>query len=130
MLRIGQMVADVSLKTTVGDFGVHEYFGGSWGLLVCYVADFSAVCTDELSRLVKDFHEFESRGIKILAMSCDSIDSHTKWIEPVTDCLVSSKVPKDEIEKKFPSATVIELPSGKDYMRIVPKIEVNKKYDK
>ncbi|XP_003247793.2 peroxiredoxin-6-like [Acyrthosiphon pisum] len=230
MLRIGQMVADVSLKTTAGDFGVHEYFGGSWGLLVCYVADFSAVCTDELSRLVKDFHEFESRGIKILAMSCDSIDSHTKWIEdikkvsgmksdeefpfpivsdrnrmvslylnvldakcidedgiplpcraafvlapdmtiqlihfypenigrnfdeifrtidalqltfkfsndlftpcgwkPVTDCLVSSKVPKDEIEKKFPSATVIELPSGKDYMRIVPKIEVNKKYDK
>jgi len=45
------------------------------------VADFSAVCTDELSRLVKDFHEFESRGIKILAMSCDSIDSHNKWIE-------------------------------------------------
>lgn len=50
-------------------------------MLVCYVADFSAVCTDELSRLVKDFHEFESRGIKILAMSCDSISSHTKWIE-------------------------------------------------
>jgi len=47
------------------------------------VADFSAVCTDELSQLVKDFHEFESRGIKILAMSCDSINSHGKWIEVI-----------------------------------------------
>lgn len=52
----------------------------SWGLIVCYVADFSAVCTDELSQLVNKFHEFESRNTKILAMSCDSIDSHIKWI--------------------------------------------------
>lgn len=46
-----------------------------------YVSDFSAVCTDEMSRLVNDFHKFETRGIKILAMSCDPIDSHIKWIE-------------------------------------------------
>jgi len=44
--------------------------------------------------------------------------------------LISSKIPKDEIEKKFPTTTVIELPSGKDYMRIVSKIEVNRKYEK
>lgn len=28
MLRIGQTVTDIRLKTTAGDFGVHEYFGG------------------------------------------------------------------------------------------------------
>lgn len=50
-------------------------------MIVCYVADFSAVCADELSQLVKDFHKFKTRGIKILAMSCDSINSHVKWIE-------------------------------------------------
>lgn len=48
---------------------------------MCYVADFSAVCANELSELVNKFHEFETREIKILAMSCDSIDSHVKWIE-------------------------------------------------
>jgi len=62
-------------------------------LLVSYVADFSAVCTDELSRLVKDFHKFESRGIKILAMSCDSINSHTKWIE-VTNIIKNNLLEK------------------------------------
>lgn len=46
------------------------------------------------------------------------------------DCLASPKITKDEIEKKFPTATVIELPSGKDYMRIVSKIEFNRKYNK
>lgn len=63
----------------------------SWGLLVCYVADFSAVCTDELSQLVKDFHEFESRSIKILAMSCDSINSHAKWIEVIKLKIINLK---------------------------------------
>jgi hypothetical protein len=63
----------------------------SWGLLVCYVADFSAVCTNELSQLVKDFHEFESRGVKILAMSCDSINSHTKWIEVIILTIINLK---------------------------------------
>lgn len=53
----------------------------SWGLLVCYVSDFSAVCTGEISRLVNDFHEFAIRNVKILGMSCDSIDSHVRWIE-------------------------------------------------
>jgi len=36
MLRIGQIVADISLKTTAGDFGVHEYFGGRWEDLIYY----------------------------------------------------------------------------------------------
>lgn len=46
------------------------------------------------------------------------------------DCLISPKIPKDEIEKKFPTTKIIELPSGKDYMRIVSKEDVNRNYQK
>lgn len=46
------------------------------------------------------------------------------------DCLVSPKVSKDVVEKKFPSSIVMELPSGQDYMRIVPNKEIKRNYKK
>jgi len=46
------------------------------------------------------------------------------------DCLVSPKVSKDDIQKQFPSSIIMELPSGQDYMRIVPNIEIKRNYKK
>lgn len=46
------------------------------------------------------------------------------------DCLVSPKVSKDDVEKKFPTSIIMELPSGQDYMRIVPSKEIKKNYEK
>lgn len=44
------------------------------------------------------------------------------------DCLVSPKISKDDIKNRFPSSIVIELPSGKDYMRIVSEIDIDKQH--
>lgn len=49
--------------------------------MVCYEADFSAVCAGELKQLVKEFHKFKQRNVKILGISCDSVDSHVEWIK-------------------------------------------------
>ncbi|XP_050439999.1 peroxiredoxin-6-like [Adelges cooleyi] len=84
MLRINQTISDIPLKTTAGEFGTHDYYKDSWGLLVCYVSDFSAVCASELSRLASCYNEFKSRGVKILAMSCDPLETHLRWVEDVS----------------------------------------------
>lgn len=44
--------------------------------------------------------------------------------------MMSPKLLKDETKNKFHSSKVVKLPSGKDYMRIVPKIEIKKNYKK
>lgn len=44
--------------------------------------------------------------------------------------MVSPKMSKDDIEKRFPTSKVVELPSGKEYMRIVSKVDVKKNYMK
>jgi hypothetical protein len=40
--------------------------------------------------------------------------------------LISPKVSKEVIGHKFPSSTVIDLPSGKDYMRIISRIMIKR----
>lgn len=58
------------------------------GLLTCwvligFVADFTPVCTTELGMMAKYAPEFEKRGVKLLGLSCDDVESHKAWIKDV-----------------------------------------------
>lgn len=39
------------------------------------------MCTTELARVAKLMPEFKKLGVKVIALSCNSVDSHRKWIE-------------------------------------------------
>lgn len=41
------------------------------------------MCTTELARLLILHPEFEKRNVKVAAVSCDSVESHKKWIEDI-----------------------------------------------
>lgn len=41
------------------------------------------MCTTELARLLNLYPEFQKRGVKIAAVSCDSVESHKQWSEDI-----------------------------------------------
>ena len=55
----------------------------SWAILFCHPADYTPVCTSELGCLVTLIPDFEKRGVKLIALSCDAVETHKEWIEDI-----------------------------------------------
>lgn len=66
-----------------GRFKLYDYLGDSWGLFMSHPADFTPVCTTELAQAMKMHEEFKKRNCKVLAYSCDNVETHKKWAEDV-----------------------------------------------
>merc|ERR1712071_314378 len=56
-----------------------------WGLLFSHPNDFTPVCTTEMGRFAVLQDEFDKRGVKLIGLSCNDVESHLKWIEDVCD---------------------------------------------
>lgn len=54
-------------------------FSCRWGILFSHPADYTPVCTTELSRAAKLADEFKKRGVKMIALSIDSVEDHKNW---------------------------------------------------
>ena len=84
-LRLGDVAPDFTAQTTEGTINFHEWVGNSWGVLFSHPADFTPVCTTELGAVAKLRAEFDKRDVKVLAISADPLDSHTKWIGDINE---------------------------------------------
>jgi thioredoxin-dependent peroxiredoxin len=78
-LRLGDTAPDFTAETTEGTVSLHDYLGDSWGLLFSHPADFTPVCTTELGELAKRKSEFDTRGVKLIGLSVDDLESHRGW---------------------------------------------------
>jgi len=61
----------------------HEYIEGSWAILFSHPADYTPVCTTELGTVESYADKFAARGVKLAALSCDSVESHEGWIKDI-----------------------------------------------
>ncbi|HMS67763.1 MAG: peroxiredoxin [Saprospiraceae bacterium] len=84
-IRLGDIAPNFQADTTQGQIDFHEWLGDSWGLLFSHPADFTPVCTTELGKTALLKGEFEKKGVKVIAVSVDNLDSHNKWIPDIEE---------------------------------------------
>jgi len=84
-LRLGDTAPDFTQDSTAGPISFHQYLGDSWGVLFSHPADFTPVCTTELGYTAKLAEEFARRNVKVIALSVDPVDAHTRWIDDINE---------------------------------------------
>lgn len=82
-ILLNEIVPNFKADTSQGPIDFHQYISGSWAILFSHPADFTPVCTTELARAAQLEKEFSQRNVKLLALSCDSAESHKLWIPDI-----------------------------------------------
>jgi alkyl hydroperoxide reductase subunit AhpC len=84
-LRLGDLAPDFTQDSSEGKINFYQWAGKSWVVLFSHPADFTPVCTTELGATANLKSEFDKRGVKVLALSVDTAESHTKWIPDINE---------------------------------------------
>ena len=84
-LAIGEDAPDFEAETTEGRIRFHEWLGDSWGVLFSHPKDFTPVCTTELGYMARIKPEFDKRNVKIIGLSVDPVENHTRWSKDIEE---------------------------------------------
>jgi len=84
-LLLGQTVPDFTQDSTQGPIKFHQWIGDKWCVLFSHPADFTPVCTTELGEVAKLKTEWDKRGVKVIALSVDSVADHKDWIADIEE---------------------------------------------
>jgi peroxiredoxin (alkyl hydroperoxide reductase subunit C) len=83
MPRIGDQAPDFEAVTTTGNIKMSEFAPEKWTVMFSHPADFTPVCTTEMSGFAERKKEFEALNTELLGLSIDSIHSHIGWVDSV-----------------------------------------------
>ena len=84
-LAIGDTAPDFEAETTEGKIRFHDWIGDKWAVLFSHPKDFTPVCTTELGYMAKIKPEFDKRGVKVIGLSVDPVDKHSKWADDIKE---------------------------------------------
>src|SRR5579872_373303 len=84
-LRINSEAPDFTAEPTQGKINFHQWIGDGWAILFSHPKDFTPVCTTELGYMARLEPEFAKRHAKILGLSVDPVDNHSKWAKDIEE---------------------------------------------
>jgi thioredoxin-dependent peroxiredoxin len=84
-LHIGDTAPDFEADTTEGHIRFHDWIGDKWVVLFSHPKDFTPVCTTELGYMAKLKPEFDRRNTRIIGLSVDPVESHSKWANDIKE---------------------------------------------
>jgi thioredoxin-dependent peroxiredoxin len=84
-LRINSVAPDFIATTTQGPIEFHKWIGDGWAVLFSHPKDFTPVCTTELGYMARMKPEFDKRNVKIIGLSVDPVDNHSKWAKDIEE---------------------------------------------
>ncbi len=76
---VGTMAPEFTLSSQEGNQVSLKDFHGKWVVLYFYPKDFTSGCTIEAHNFQRDQAEYAKRGIVILGVSVDTVDSHKQF---------------------------------------------------
>ena len=137
MIEAGAPAPDFTLVDQDGGHVSLADFRGRTAVLVFYPADFSPVCTDQLSVYQAALGEFESRDAQLLGISVDGAFCHKAFQRhlSLTIPLLADFHPKGEVAKAYgvwsedygqaARALVAVAPDGNvEWTHLAPPLEV------
>ena len=84
-LRINDIAPDFTAESTQGTIHFHEWIGDGWAVLFSHPKDFTPVCTTELGAVAALQSDFAARNAKVIGLSVDPVESHSKWRQDIED---------------------------------------------
>lgn len=84
-LRLGDTAPDFTQDSTEGPIHFYDWAGDSWVVLFSHPKDYTPVCTTELGLVAKLKPEFDKRGVKVLGLSVDPVESHRGWAKDIEE---------------------------------------------
>jgi thioredoxin-dependent peroxiredoxin len=84
-LRINDTAPTLTAETTHGPIDFHQWIGDKWAILFSHPKDFTPVCTTELGYMAKIEPEFTRRNAKLIGLSVDPVDSHSRWLADIEE---------------------------------------------
>ncbi|KAL2013312.1 hypothetical protein VTN00DRAFT_837 [Thermoascus crustaceus] len=84
-LRLGSVAPNFDAETTNGPINFHEFIGNNWVVLFSHPDDFTPICTTELGAFAKLEPEFAARGVKLIGLSANGVESHHEWIKDINE---------------------------------------------
>ncbi|HEY2836880.1 MAG TPA: peroxiredoxin [Rhizomicrobium sp.] len=84
-LQINDVAPNFTADTTEGKIDFYEWAGKNWVVLFSHPKDFTPVCTTELGRVAKLKPEFDKRGVKVIGLSVDPVENHSKWAADIAE---------------------------------------------
>lgn len=112
MPRIGDKAPDFKAITTAGTMQFSDYIKDSWTILFSHPADFTPVCTTEMSGFALEKGWFAQRNTKLIGLSIDSIHSHLAWVNNVRE--------KTDVYLDFPIIADLDMKVSQLYGMLHP----------